>query len=125
MRVAESLLPEDDTRAIEILVRYAQGSAKYLAGIECAVRRARYLAGRAERKEVMNADIRLAVQGSVIPSVSAQRAAPTQPAKGGRKRHLSPGEMPVEAAPISQASHRRAGLDQTKEFTAHRQTGNK
>jgi hypothetical protein len=122
MKVAESLLPEGDARAIEILVRYAQGSAKYLAGIECAVRRARYLAGRAGRKEVINADIKIAIQGSVIPSDSALAAALTQPAKGGRKRHLSPVEMPVEAAPIPQASHRRGGLDQTKDFTSRRQT---
>jgi hypothetical protein len=69
--VARSLLPEGDRKSIETLVAYAQASAKYLAGIDAAVRRARFLAAKENRSVVSFTDIKLAIQGSVIPSDSA------------------------------------------------------
>lgn len=102
--VAASLLPEGDFRALEILVRYAQGSAKYLAGIESVVRRARYLAGKEARTKVVTADIKRAIQESVIPSDSALAQAIAEPEKPSRRRRegrlqspLMPSSAPVKA----------------------------
>lgn len=50
---------------------YAQASAKYLAGIEAAVRRARFLAAKQDRERVGFNDIKHAIQEGVIPSDSA------------------------------------------------------
>jgi hypothetical protein len=52
-------------------MRYAEASAKYLAGIDYAVRRARYLAAKENRSMVSFTDIKLAIQENVIPSDSA------------------------------------------------------
>lgn len=84
--VALSLLPGADAKSIEILVRYAQGSAKYLAGIESAVRRACYLAAREQRQAVNRADIKRAIQESVIPSDNALAQALAEPEKRPRRR---------------------------------------
>ncbi len=69
--VARSLLPEGDRKSIETLVAYAQASAKYLAGIDAAVRRARFLVAKEYRTAVSFADIKLTIQENVIPSDSA------------------------------------------------------
>jgi DNA transposition AAA+ family ATPase len=84
-KVAKALLPAGDAKSIEILVRYAQNSAKYLAGIETAVRRARYLAKKDNRERVERADIKRAIQEAVIPSDSALAQALAEPLKGSRK----------------------------------------
>ena len=69
--VARSLLPEGDRKSIETLVAYAQASAKYLAGIEAVVRRARFLATKENRTKVLFADIKEAIQESAILSAGA------------------------------------------------------
>jgi hypothetical protein len=89
-KVAKTLLPAGDAKSIEILVRYAQSSAKYLAGIETAVRRARYLAKKENRERVERADIKRAIQEAVIPSDSALANALAEPLKGARKRSAMP-----------------------------------
>jgi hypothetical protein len=89
-KVAKTLLPAGDAKSIEILVRYAQSSAKYLAGIETAVRRARYLAKKENRERVERADIKRAIQQAVIPSDSALATALAEPIKGSRKRAAMP-----------------------------------
>jgi hypothetical protein len=89
-KVAKALLPAGDAKSIEILVRYAQSSAKYLAGIETAVRRARYLAKKDGRERVERADIKRAIQEAVIPSDSALAQALAEPIKGARKRAAMP-----------------------------------
>jgi hypothetical protein len=81
-RVASSLLPEGDKQSVECLVRYAEGSAKYLAGIDCAVKRARYLAARDGRKEASRSDVKRAIRDSVMPSDSAINEALSEPLKG-------------------------------------------
>ncbi len=48
--VARAHLPEGDATSIEALALYAGSSQKYLAAIEHAVKKARYLAGQAGRK---------------------------------------------------------------------------
>lgn len=69
--VARHLLPTGDSKCISALVAYSQGSSKYLAGIESAARRAKYLASRSRRDRVTFADVKDAIQGSVIPSDTA------------------------------------------------------
>lgn len=76
--VAKSLLPEGSNATINGLVRYAQSSAKYLAGICAVVTRARYLAKRAGRTSVQAGDARKAVKEGVIPSDKALAAAVTR-----------------------------------------------
>lgn len=70
-KVAQSLLPEGEAKAIELLVCYAKCSAKYLAGLDAVVARARYLARKQQRDKVIVADIKAAIRESVIPSDSA------------------------------------------------------
>lgn len=85
-KVASALLPEGDDTSVEILVRYAQASAKYLAGIEAVVRRARYIAKRDGRDKVNRTDIKNAVKESVMPSDSALAQSSEAPSKSARKR---------------------------------------
>ena len=89
-KVAKTLLPNGDAKSIEILVRYAQSSAKYLAGIETAVRRARYLTKKDKRDTASRADIKRAIKEAVIPSDSALAKALAEPLKGIRKRAAMP-----------------------------------
>jgi hypothetical protein len=105
-KVAKSLLPEGDSKTMELLVCYAQGSAKYLAGIESAVRRGRYLATRGGRGRVGFADIKRAIQESVIPSDSALAQALSEPAKHGRRRI----HQPVINEPLTATSGTRLGI---------------
>jgi len=69
--VVRSLLPGGDRKSIETLVAYAQASAKYLAGIETVVRRARFLAAKEDQTKVLFADIKKAIQENAIPSDAA------------------------------------------------------
>lgn len=89
-KVTKALLPAGDAKSIEILVRYAQSSAKYLAGIETAVRRARYLAKKENRERAERADIKRAIQEAVIPSDSALANALAEPIKPSRRRAAMP-----------------------------------
>jgi histone H3/H4 len=66
--VAKSVLPEADATTLHALAAYARTSARYLAAIDTITRRARYIAGRAGRSEVMADDVRKAMKESVIPS---------------------------------------------------------
>jgi hypothetical protein len=87
--VARVLLPEGDKKSIVALVLYAQASGKYLAGIESAVRRARFLARHDGRNAVVFGDIKSAVR-SVIPSDAALAQALSEPVKGVRKGPCKP-----------------------------------
>jgi hypothetical protein len=107
-KVAKALLPSGNAKSIETLVRYAQGSAKYLAGIETAVRRARHLAKKEGRERVERADIKRAIQEAVIPSDSALANALAEPLKGARRRAA----MPLQSRcmePAGQADQAVAG----------------
>lgn len=73
--VARAHLPEGDATSIEALALYAGSSQKYLAAIEHAVKKARYLAGQAGRSGVTQGDIRTAIESGMIPSDSALAAA--------------------------------------------------
>lgn len=69
--VARVHLPEGDSTSIEALALYAGSSQKYLAAIEHAVKKARYLAGKAGRSKVIQADVRAAIESGIVPSDSA------------------------------------------------------
>ncbi len=84
--VSRSVLPEGDRRTIKMLVLYAKASAKYLAAIDTAARRARYLANQAGRAQIEEEDLRRAIVGSVIPSDAALAAAVAP--RSGRARHV-------------------------------------
>ena len=66
--VARALLPGADKQTIKALVLYAQASVKYLAGIDSAAKRARFLAARDGRENVAFSDVRRAISENVIPS---------------------------------------------------------
>lgn len=95
-KVATALLPEGDEKSIEALVLYAQGSAKYLAGIESVVCRARYLARMQNRVEVIFNDVKNAIKESVIPSDSALAFALAKPEKLQRRGRPAAPMQPVE-----------------------------
>jgi histone H3/H4 len=98
--VARSVLPEGDAKSIELLVEYAQSSAKYLAGIDAVVCRSRFLAARAHRKEVTRADVKQAIQQAVIPSDSALAQALAEPQAKGRGKRFN-GPLTAPQGPIS------------------------
>jgi AAA domain len=83
--VAKVLLPEGDSTSIEMLVAYAQASAKYLAAIEIATHRARFLAKRDGRVEACRQDVKRAITESVIPSDSALAEALSGPVRQSRR----------------------------------------
>jgi AAA domain len=70
MAVAKSVLPEADNSVLRALAVYARSSARYLAAIDSIAKRARFIAMRADRKDVTTADVRKAMQESVIPADS-------------------------------------------------------
>lgn len=92
--VARTMLPEGDSRSIESLADYAQGSKKYLAAVEDAASRARYLASKAGRNKVQFADVKQAILESVIPSDSALAAALAPAEKLRRKQ---PAALPLQS----------------------------
>lgn len=97
-KVAGALLPEGDASSLETLVVYAKSSAKYLAGIEAAVRRARYLAKLEGRDKAARADIKRVIRESVIPSDNALAIAMAEPQRNARKRSVSP--VLMESKPV-------------------------
>jgi hypothetical protein len=94
--VARMQLPEGDGTTLEMLAAYAGSSAKYLAGIETVVSRARFLAGRDGRAKVQRADIKRAIQEGVIPSDNALSTALTSPASKSLQGRRSRLEMPLQ-----------------------------
>jgi hypothetical protein len=68
--VAKAVLPEADAKVLRALAVYARSSARYLAAIDSIAKRARFVAMRAGRKEATTADVRKAMQESVIPADS-------------------------------------------------------
>lgn len=75
--VAQHLLPEVSKEAVRGLIAYAKSSRKYLAAIEAAVKRARFLARKAGREVPSTADVRdvvrAAVQAEPKPSSAVSR----------------------------------------------------
>jgi hypothetical protein len=94
--VAKTFIPDADVRSIEALVSYAQMSAKYLAGIEAAASRARFISRKAGREKVEFKDVMRAIDESVIPSDTAFAAAMSAPAKSPRRRAVSVPARPLQ-----------------------------
>lgn len=91
--VAKVIFPEGQKEAIDGLVAYARNSAKYLAGVEAVVKRARFVARRAGRAQATTVDIRNAMRDSVVPSDSALAQAlglVKRSRKGSGKRAAAP-----------------------------------
>jgi hypothetical protein len=120
--VARSLVPEANEKTIELLVCYAQGSKKYLAGIDAVVKRARFVAQEQGRAQLKFADVAGAIKESVMPSDSAlSEALAASPIKPGAKSHRATISFPsthppdearpdvCETAPLStpKMSHRQ------------------
>lgn len=96
-------MPEGDAKTIETLVSYAQSSAKYLAGIESAVCRARHLARKEGRERTQFSHVKRAIKENVIPSDSALAQALAEPPRRGRRAVLIPAE-PAIAPPLNRLS---------------------
>lgn len=97
--VARALVPGLDSRAVELLVLYAQSSAKYLAGIKAVVDRANFVASKEGRAGIQLADVKRAIKESVIPSDSAFTAAVQANEKPPRRRAVSV-PVSVSAEPL-------------------------
>ncbi|MGC3956575.1 MAG: AAA family ATPase, partial [Verrucomicrobiota bacterium] len=93
--VAKSLLPTGDARCIEALVLYAKSSAKYLAGIETAVARAKFIASRNQRAQVTFADVKQTIE-NVIPSDRALADALNVSATPRRGRAANASARPLQ-----------------------------
>lgn len=102
--IAKRLLPEAVTDSIEDLADCALTTKRFLAVIEDAVKRARFIAGRNGRQEVSSQDIREAINEHVLPSnlaiVSAFAAKPTKP-----------GPRPIVPSPSIQREMRPTGTE--------------
>ena len=94
--VARTMLPEGDSRSIESLADYAQGSKKYLSAVEDAASRARYLASKSGRSRVQFADVKQAILESVIPSDSALAAALAPVEKSSRRQSVKASAPPLQ-----------------------------
>lgn len=93
--VAKSLLPTGDARCIKALVLYAKSSAKYLAGIETAVARAKFIARRNDREQVTFADVKQTIE-NVIPSDKALADALNVTVKPRRGRSANASALPLQ-----------------------------
>jgi hypothetical protein len=94
--VAKSLLPTGDARCIKALVLYAKSSAKYLAGIETAVARAKFIASRNQRAQVTFADVKQTIE-NVIPSDRALAEALAVSTKPRRGQGFKPAALPLQS----------------------------
>jgi histone H3/H4 len=89
MAVAKPVLPEANPEVSEALAVYARSSARYLAAIDSISKRARYIAMRAGRATATTADVRKAMQESVIPAdTKLQRA--LENGRTGKLRKMTP-----------------------------------
>lgn len=92
MAVAQAVLPEADSKVLRALAVYARSSERYLAAIDAIAKRARFIAMRAGRTEATTADVRKAMQESVIPAdAKLLRALETG-------RNTKRGRLPVPAS---------------------------
>jgi hypothetical protein len=126
--VAKAVLPEADNEILRVLAAYARKSARYLAAIDSIAKRARYVANRAGRPEATTADVRKAMQESVIPSdaLLVRTLEKNKPASGRAKMIPPPvmPEMPARAVTPDERSMspdfpRRGGDLKAVEETCH------
>jgi hypothetical protein len=100
MAVAKAVLPEADSKVLRALATYARASARYLAAIDAIAKRARFVAMQEGRTEATTADVRKAMQDSVIPADSkllrALEVGRTRDDRS-RARRTAPVGTPVES----------------------------
>jgi histone H3/H4 len=126
-KIASALLGDVDPKIVQVVVDYANGSAKYLAGITTVIDRARFVARKEGRDSIQFADIKRAIKESVIPSDKAFAIA-MQPAERVKTRRafavqaepLQPDFKPVERQVTTTDFVRsRSGLDRVDAVTVH------
>lgn len=116
--VASAIFPDGCAKSIDLLACYAQTSDKYLAAIQIAVTRARFLASKAGRDNVAFSDLKEAIQGSAIPSDKGLALALAESGRPKRSRAIAshprnPGEP--SAAPTRMPVSSRPALDVTQQ----------
>lgn len=98
MAVAKNVLPEANTQSLRALALYARTSARYLAAIDSIAKRARYIAMQADRAAATTADVRRAMQESVIPADTKLHLALAATATGKLAKLKPVAALPVESA---------------------------
>ncbi len=98
--IARTLLPEGNNKMIELLVAHAQGSARYLQGIDSVVTRARYVARKAGREKVLGPDLVTAIEKGTLPSDNALAEALSE----GKRPPPRPPRRMAQPAPALPAS---------------------
>lgn len=88
--VAKSVLPEADSEVLRALAIYARSSARYLSAIDSISTRARYLATKEKRDMATTADIKKAMQESVIPADTKLQLALE---RGKKENRIRPGQQ--------------------------------
>jgi hypothetical protein len=102
MAVAKSILPEVNAKVLLALAIYARSSARYLAAIDSISKRARYIAMRDGRDAATTADVRKAMQESVIPAdTKLQRALAA--GRKGKTGSMTPAPALPDSLPSPQA----------------------
>jgi len=96
--VAQHWLPDGDEKTIRLLITYAQSSEKYLQGIDSLVRRARFLAHKAQRAQPTFADVAAALKEGVVPSDNALSAALAGAQPGARRKPGRPAAATIVQA---------------------------
>jgi len=93
--VSKSMLPTSDEWCVRAVARYAESSEKYLSGVKSAAARARFIARRDSREQVMAADIKLMLK-EIIPSDTALKKARNSPEKPRRVRVENASAQPLQ-----------------------------
>jgi hypothetical protein len=102
MAVAKAVLPEADSKVLRALAIYARSSARYLAAIDSIAKRARFIAMRDGRHEATTADVRKAMQESVIPADSKLLRA-LQAGRNAKQTRLPAPALALPAAALGEA----------------------
>jgi hypothetical protein len=114
MAVAKAVLPEADSKVLRALAIYARSSARYLAAIDAIAKRARFIAMRDGRAEATTADVRKAMQDSVIPADAKLLRALETGRNSKRGRLPMPVSLP-DALPVPEADDMQRGSNTTAE----------
>ncbi|MGB7769706.1 MAG: hypothetical protein WBN22_12760 [Verrucomicrobiia bacterium] len=104
--VAKTLLPEGDAETLRALAGYARTSARYLAAVDTIIKRARYLAERAGRVQVVADDVRKAMRESVIPSDTMLVRVLESGRAGKHRRALAADELQPAGSDVAETPQR-------------------
>jgi hypothetical protein len=91
MAVGRDVLPDASEEILKVLASYARVSARYLAAVDSIAKRAQFIAQRNGRAQCTAADVRTAMQDSIIPSDTLLVRTLEQAKKtSGRSRPVAP-----------------------------------